>query len=32
MLEQDNDITLAQLRLWNPDIDDNCDNLREAYA
>ena len=31
-LAQDNGITLAQLLLWNTDIDENCDNLRVGYA
>lgn len=31
-LAQDNGITLDQLQLWNPDIDEDCDNLRVGYA
>ena len=31
-LAQDNGITLAQLLLWNTDIDEDCDNLRVGYA
>ena len=31
-LVQDKGITLDQLHLWNPDIDEDCDNLRVGYA